>query len=110
MTLKRTIYIAFFLFFFALDRRAEAGGVLRSPWLRFVGVVSFEWFLLHQPAMMQMREWIGGTRGSLPLYAVAVGVPLVGTFLAAVAMYRWFSFPILQRGRRSPSTSQPKPS
>ena len=67
--------------------------------LMFVGIVSYEWFLIHQPMFIWARDIAGSTGGKLGLYLLTVGVPVILTFLFAIAVYHYFSLPIMRWGR-----------
>jgi peptidoglycan/LPS O-acetylase OafA/YrhL len=89
----------FLLLFFLFD--ADCLGSRLFSWspLRFIGIVSYEWFLFHQAAVMLFREALLSVHGSILLYLLRTVVPLLLTFVFSVAVYRYFSFPILQWGR-----------
>ena len=67
--------------------------------LRFIGIVSYEWFLFHQPIVTLFKELIVSTHGNLLLYLVKTILPLALTFGFSVIVYRYFSFPLLRRCR-----------
>jgi peptidoglycan/LPS O-acetylase OafA/YrhL len=90
---------AFLTLFFAFDGQSRGNRLLAAPSLRFVGIASYEWFLIHQPVFYFARELAGSTHGNVFLYSLTVGTPLVGTFLLSVAVYHYFSLPIMRRGR-----------
>ena len=91
----------FFLLFFVFDPDCLGAKILSVSWLRFVGLVSFEWFLFHWPVCNLFKEMIGHTQGSLGMFLLKTIFPLALTFGLAVMVYRWFSLPILNRMRRS---------
>ena len=70
-------------------------------WLRFTGVISFEWFLFHGPIVAWFHESTGHTHGNLLAYAWRTLVPVLVTFIFAALVYRYFSLPILKRIRDS---------
>lgn len=90
---------AFFLLFFVFDPTCLATRILSHPALRFVGIVSYEWYLFHQPVIYLFQEIVGKTHGSLALYFLKTVVPLVLTFGFSVLVYHYFSLPILNRIR-----------
>ncbi len=90
---------AFLMLFFVFNTQTFGARLFASPVLRYVGLISYEWFLFHQPAQFQFREWIGSTQGNLLLYAFTVGVPTVGTFILAALIYHTFSLPLMRWGR-----------
>jgi peptidoglycan/LPS O-acetylase OafA/YrhL len=91
----------FFLLFFVFDPECLGSKILGFSWLRFIGIVSFEWFLFHWPFCNLMKDKIGYTHGSLALFLLKTVFPLALSFGLAVVVYRWFSLPILNRVRQS---------
>jgi len=90
---------AFFLLFFVFDPQCAGVRLLSHPWLRFIGIVSYEWFLLHQPIVYLFQDVIGQTRGNLLFYFLKTIVPLILTFGLSVMIYRYFSLPLMNRIR-----------
>jgi peptidoglycan/LPS O-acetylase OafA/YrhL len=90
---------AFLMLFFVFDPLCAGSRLLGSAWLRFVGIVSYEWFLFHAPVVWFFAGLYGRTHGSVPGYALKTLAPLALTFLFSVAVYRWFSLPVLNRIR-----------
>jgi peptidoglycan/LPS O-acetylase OafA/YrhL len=70
-----------------------------TPWLRWCGIVSYEWYLFHQPLTLWGRQWLGPSHGSLAKYALIVGGSFVISALIAAVIYRFYSLPILKFGR-----------
>lgn len=74
----------------------------RVRWLRWLGVVSYGVYVIHQPVLglmygIERRDWphfivLGDVW--LPIVALAI------TLLIAAASYRWFERPLLEYGRR----------
>jgi peptidoglycan/LPS O-acetylase OafA/YrhL len=89
----------FLLLFFAFDPGCFGARVLSHSALRFVGLVSYEWFLFHQPVVQYFAEWVGPTNGSVIRYAVKTALPLVLTFGFSGAVFFYFSRPLLNRIR-----------
>ena len=87
------------MLFFVFDRQSLGARLLSMRWLRFVGIVSYEWFLFHIPIVNWFHDHTGPTHGSVLAYVWRTLVPLVVTFGFAVLVYRWFSLPILNRIR-----------
>lgn len=87
------------MLFFVFDSKCRAARWLSAKWLRLVGLVSFEWFLFHGPIVAWFHENTGPSHGSVWAYAWRTIVPLIITFVFSVAVYRWFSLPILHRVR-----------
>jgi peptidoglycan/LPS O-acetylase OafA/YrhL len=98
----------FLLLFFLFD--ADCLGSRFFAWspLRFIGIVSYEWFLFHQAVVLLFREALLSVHGSILLYLFSTAAPLLLTFVFSVAVYRYFSFPILQWGRNRPSRQSHK--
>ena len=90
---------AFLMLFFVFDPACRGARFFSSPGLRFLGIVSYEWFLFHQPAVVQFREWMVSSHGNLFRYLITVGTPLVCTLGLAILVYHNFSLPILRWGR-----------
>lgn len=74
---------------------------LCAPWLRWCGVVSYEWYLFHQPITLWARNWFGPAGGSLFTYAAIVGGSFLTGLILTAVIYRFFSLPILKYGRSS---------
>jgi peptidoglycan/LPS O-acetylase OafA/YrhL len=72
---------------------------LCCPFLRWCGIISYEWYLLHQPIIILGRH-IGGPAGGNPaLYAAIVGGPVLLSLILSAVTYRCFSLPLLKFGR-----------
>jgi peptidoglycan/LPS O-acetylase OafA/YrhL len=100
------------LLFYAADAEYPTARLLSNSWLRWCGIISYEWYLFHQPIVLWARDFFGPASGNIVKYAAVVaGALLVGLLVAAV-VYRYFSLPILRRGRAKHSLDQtpPKPS
>jgi peptidoglycan/LPS O-acetylase OafA/YrhL len=89
----------FLLLFFLFDANCLGSRLFAWAPLRFIGIVSYEWFLFHQAAVLLFREGMLSVHGSILLYLARTAAPLFLTFIFSVAVYRYFSFPILQWGR-----------
>lgn len=92
-------FSAFLLLFLAFDPLCAASRLLSYPALRFIGLVSYEWFLFHQPVVYLFRDSLEDAHGSLGMYLVKTLLPLGLTFGLAVLVYRYFSFPLMIRIR-----------
>jgi peptidoglycan/LPS O-acetylase OafA/YrhL len=73
--------------------------LLSAPWLRWCGIISYEWYLVHQPLALWTREYFGGAGGSIFKYASVIAIPFVLSLITAAGVYRFFSLPILKFGR-----------
>ena len=87
------------MLFFVFDPLSFAAQILSAGWLRFTGVISFEWFLFHGPVVQFFHEHSGPTHGNALAYAWRTVMPLVLTFVFSALVYRYFSLPILRRVR-----------
>jgi len=96
---------AMLMLFFVFDRECLGSRWLSASWLRFVGIVSYEWFLFHGPIVAWFHQNNGPSHGSILAYLWRSIVPLIVTFVFSVAVYRWFSLPIMNhvRSRLRPS-------
>jgi len=73
--------------------------LLAAPWLRWFGLISYEWYLIHQPLTLWARELGGPAGGQWTKYLFIIGGSgLLGLVLAAL-FYRYFSLPILRWAR-----------
>src|SRR5207237_8340977 len=52
---------AFLMLFFVFDPTCPGSRILGLPWLRFIGIVSYEWFLFHQPVVVHFHKYFGAT-------------------------------------------------
>ena len=84
--------------------------LLCMPWLRWCGLISYEWYLLHQPLALWTRSIFGPAEGNIVKYAAIVGGPLIVGLMSAALIYKYFSLPILRQGRaRHANKPAPKP-
>ncbi len=87
------------LLFIAAPRHPIAR-LLCAPWLRWCGIISYEWYLFHQPLMTWWRAYFGmHAGGAVFKYAFITGMPLVIGLLLSAAIYWIFSLPLLRYGR-----------
>jgi len=88
-----------FLLCYIADPQHPRSQLLAQPWLRWCGIISYEWYLFHQPFITWARSVFGPSGGNILKYGIINFVPfVVGLFLAAI-VYRWFSLPLLRYGR-----------
>jgi len=80
---------------------------LCAPWLRWCGIISYEWYLLHQPIINLTRHYFGPTEGNIFKYGTELLFGMTTSVILAAVLYRTFSLPILQYGR-SRKASRPK--
>lgn len=98
----------FLMLFFLFDPDCLGSRLFAWSPLRFIGIVSYEWFLFHQPIMMLFRDLFLSVHGSVFLYLARTLVPMVLTFVFSAAVYLYFSVPLLHWGRGpQPSRSEP---
>jgi peptidoglycan/LPS O-acetylase OafA/YrhL len=90
----------FLLLFFLLDSGSLGSRLLAMPVLRYLGLISYEWFLFHQPAIAEFRKWMGAANGDLGRYLFTVGSPMVLSLGAAALVYHFYSMPIIKWGRK----------
>jgi len=83
------------------DPRHPVAMMLCAPWLRWCGIVSYEWYLFHQPIILWARYFFGPAEGVLYKYAAIVGGSFVTSLILTALIYRRFSLPILKYGRSS---------
>jgi peptidoglycan/LPS O-acetylase OafA/YrhL len=79
---------------------------LCAPWLRWCGIISYEWYLFHQPIIMWTREFFGAANGDVFKYGLILSVPLMVSLAFSAFVYRKFSLPILQYGRAKKSAKK----
>ncbi len=89
------------MLFFLFDAQSVGARILSMGWLRFTGIISYEWFLFHGPIVQYFAQHNGPTHGSVLAYAWRTVVPLVLTFVFSALVYRYFSLPILNGVRNS---------
>lgn len=73
--------------------------LLCTPWLRWLGIISYEWYLFHQPMINWTRQSYGPAGGNLFKYLLITSVPLLVSLFFSAMVYRYFSLPILKYGR-----------
>lgn len=73
--------------------------LLSVRWLRWCGLISYEWYLFHQPIVLWARESFGPAGGSVVKYGAIVGGSFLCGLMIAALIYRYFSLPILRYGR-----------
>ena len=68
--------------------------------LRWLGLISYELYLVHAPIMIWAKESFGPCAGSLAKYIALAGGSFLASVVIAALFYKFFSLPILQAGRR----------
>jgi peptidoglycan/LPS O-acetylase OafA/YrhL len=92
---------AMLMLFFVFDSKSLGTRIFSTGLLRFIGVISYEWFLFHGPIVQWFQRSTGPAHGSLAVYVWRTIVPIVVTFIFSALVYRYFSLPILKRVRNS---------
>jgi peptidoglycan/LPS O-acetylase OafA/YrhL len=87
------------LLFYVANPKKLCPRLLCAPWLRWCGIISYEWYLFHQPILFWAREIFGQAQGNVLKYMAFVGSPLLVSLLISALVYRWYSLPILKSGR-----------
>jgi peptidoglycan/LPS O-acetylase OafA/YrhL len=72
---------------------------LCAPWLRWCGIISYEWYLFHQPLIEWTRVLFGPTGGNIFTYSLIIVIGLVASVTLSALVYRKYSLPILKFGR-----------
>ena len=98
----------FLLLFFIFDRQALGTRIFSAPWLNYLGVISYEWFLLHQPIILLFRRYSESAGGSLAKYLYITLTPVLLTLVFAILIYHFFSAPIIEWGRKRTATKSGK--
>ena len=84
---------------YATNPKTSVARFLCSPWLRWCGIISYEWYLLHQPLVSLSRSLWGNAGGNVFKYALIIGLLMVVSLAVAALVYRTFSLPLLKYGR-----------
>lgn len=69
------------------------------PGLRWCGIISYEWYLFHQPMIYWCRGLLFPAGGNVGKYAVNLAVPALASVIFAALVYRLYSLPLLRFGR-----------
>jgi len=86
------------LCFVAKPALAAKWGLCMTP-LRWLGQISYEWYLFHQTPHVRLRFLMGSAEGNLPKYLTITLVPFFGSLLLAAVVYWKLSLPNLRRHR-----------
>jgi peptidoglycan/LPS O-acetylase OafA/YrhL len=93
---------AFFALFFAFNPSTLGARFFSIPFIRYLGLVSYEWFLLHFIMLDRFRAWMGGipySTKNLGHYLFVALVPMLCSLLLAILIYHCFSMPLIRWGR-----------
>ncbi len=92
----------FFTLFFIFNPSTLGTRFFSIPFIRYLGIISYEWFLLHFQMLDRFRVWMGGmaySTKSLGHYFFVALVPIFSSLLLAILIYHCFSMPIIRWGR-----------
>jgi peptidoglycan/LPS O-acetylase OafA/YrhL len=84
---------------FVANPRHLIAQLLCAPWLRWCGIISYEWYLFHQPIYGWIRQSSGQANGNALKYIAIVGGSFCICLIVSALVYRFFSLPILKYGR-----------
>jgi peptidoglycan/LPS O-acetylase OafA/YrhL len=87
------------ILFFVADPQHPVARLLCAPWLRWCGIISYEWYLFHQPFIIWARAAFGPAGGNAFKYAAILGSSTLTGLIIAAMVYRVFSLPILKKMR-----------
>ena len=88
--------------FFVFDPGAFGARFFSIPFIRYLGLVSYEWFLLHFLILCRYRDWLGGipySTKNLENYFLTALIPMIISLLLSMVIYHYFSMPIIRWGR-----------
>jgi peptidoglycan/LPS O-acetylase OafA/YrhL len=85
--------------FLVADAECLAARILCNPLLRWFGIISYEWYLFHQPIFIWFKKTFGPANGSISVYMLIVGGSFMTSLFLAALVYKYFSLPILKYGR-----------
>ncbi len=91
---------------YAADPQNPRARWLTVPWLRWCGIISYEWYLFHQPMVFWSRDYFGPANGNVAHYLLNLCVPLAASVALAAVVYRLFSLPLLKYGRAKKSAQK----
>jgi len=92
----------FLALFFVFDPAAMGTRIFSIPFIRYLGMVSYEWFLLHLLILDRFRAGMGGipyATKNLVQYFFTALTPMLFSLLLAMLVYHYFSMPIIKWGR-----------
>ena len=94
---------------YAADTQNPRARMLCAPWLRWCGIISYEWYLFHQPLLYLSRDFLGKAGGNIFKYGLIILLPLALSLTISATVYRFFSLPILKFGRARKSALKKDP-
>lgn len=86
-----------------LDSRHWLSLGLSARPLRWLGIISYEWYLFHQPIHHLYSHFVGAADGSLMKWLLRISAVFASSLAIAAVVYLFFSKPILEWGRRKAS-------
>ena len=92
----------FLALFFIFDPTVFGSRFFSIPLIRYFGLISYEWFLLHFQMLDRFRTWMGGipySTKNLEHYFFTALIPMVFSFVLSAIVYHYFSTPIIRWGR-----------
>lgn len=89
----------FLMLGFLLTPQAIGARIFSNYFLRCIGIISYEWFLLHQPISLMFRRYFGSSHGSLMDYLLITVTPNIITLILAFIIYKFVSEPLLILGK-----------
>jgi len=87
------------LLLYVANPHRQLGRYLAHPLLRWFGLISYEWYLFHQPVIFWARSSFGPSSGNIWKYIFIVGGSFLFSLFFSAFVYRCFSLPILRYGR-----------
>jgi peptidoglycan/LPS O-acetylase OafA/YrhL len=86
--------------FFLVAPSSKLARLLSLAWLRWLGIISYEWYLFHQFIVIQTRRIFGPAEGNSIHFALTIGGSFVVSLVISAFIYKFFSLPILKSGRQ----------
>ena len=102
-------FSTFLMLFFLFDANSTGTRFFSTPVLRYLGLISYELFLLHQPALNEFRAWMGSAHGEIGRYLLIVFLPMAASLTAAALLFHWYSTPIIKWGRSRLERARARP-
>jgi len=88
------------MLFYVLDQNYFSVKIISNPLLRWFGLISYEWYLFHQPIYQWTKKFMGNPHGSLIKFAITNIGSFICSIILACIIYRYFSLPILKKMRK----------
>lgn len=84
---------------YVADPNHPRSRLFSASWLRWCGLISYEWYLFHQPFFFWIRALYGPAGGNFARYILIIGTAFLTGMLIGAIVYRFYSLPILRYGR-----------